>query len=78
MTQEYHIPVLADESIEGLNLHSDADVVDAINLTMSPRLGGFRAPSLSQAPHALRHFTCVSLTTDSDFVFARYERITTA
>ena len=56
----------------------DADCVDAINLTMSPRLGGFRAPSLSQAPHALRHFTCVSLTTDSDFVFARYEKITTA
>lgn len=29
MTQEYHIPVLASESIEGLNLHPDADVVDA-------------------------------------------------
>jgi riboflavin biosynthesis pyrimidine reductase len=56
----------------------DADCVDAINLTMSPRLGGFRAPSLSQAPHALRHFTCVSLTTDSDFIFARYEKVTTA
>jgi riboflavin biosynthesis pyrimidine reductase len=56
----------------------DADCVDAINLTMSPRLGGFRAPSLSQAPHAIRHFTCVSLTTDSDFVFARYEKVTTA
>ncbi|MCX6516405.1 MAG: dihydrofolate reductase family protein [Actinobacteria bacterium] len=56
----------------------DADCVDAINLTMSPRVGGFRGPSLSQAPHALRHFTCVSLTTDSDFVFARYEKVTTA
>ena len=56
----------------------DADCVDAINLTMSPRIGGFRAPSLSQAPHALHHFTCVSLTTDSDFVFARYEKATTA
>ena len=29
MTQVYHIPVLANESIEGLNLRSDADVVDA-------------------------------------------------
>ncbi len=29
MTQEYHIPVLANESIEGLNLHPGADVVDA-------------------------------------------------
>jgi len=56
----------------------DADCVDAINLTMSPRLGGFRGPSLSHAPHALRHFTCVSLTTNGDFVFARYEKVTTA
>lgn len=29
MTQPYHIPVLAEESIEGLNLFSGADVVDA-------------------------------------------------
>jgi 16S rRNA (cytosine1402-N4)-methyltransferase len=29
MAQVYHIPVLPDESIGGLNLHSDADVVDA-------------------------------------------------
>lgn len=56
----------------------DADCVDAINLTMSPLIGGFRAPSLSQAPHALRRFTCVSLSTDSGFVFARYEKVTTA
>jgi riboflavin biosynthesis pyrimidine reductase len=56
----------------------DADCVDAINLTMSPHIGGFRGPSLSQAPHALRHFTCVALSTDSGFVFARYEKVTTA
>jgi riboflavin biosynthesis pyrimidine reductase len=56
----------------------DADCVDAINLTMSPRIGGFRGPSISQAPHAGRHFTCVSLTTDSGFVFARYEKVTSA
>ncbi len=29
MTQAYHIPVLPDASIEGLNLHSSASVVDA-------------------------------------------------
>lgn len=56
----------------------DADCVDVINLTMSARIGGYRGPSLSHAPHALRHFTCVSLTTDSNFVFARYEKVTTA
>lgn len=56
----------------------DADCVDVINLTMSPRVGGYRGPSLSHAPHAIRHFTCVSLTTDSNFVFARYEKVTTA
>jgi riboflavin biosynthesis pyrimidine reductase len=56
----------------------DADCVDAINLTMSPRLGGFRGTSISQAPHTLRNFKCVSLTTDGDFVFARYEKVTTA
>lgn len=56
----------------------DAECVDAINLTIAPRVGGFRGPSLSHAPHAVRHFTCVSLTTDSGFVFARYEKVTTA
>jgi len=29
MTQSYHIPVLADESVKGLNLFPGADVVDA-------------------------------------------------
>lgn len=29
MSQVYHIPVMAEESIEGMNLFSDADVVDA-------------------------------------------------
>jgi len=56
----------------------DADCVDAINLTMSPRLGGFRGPAMSQAPHELRRFTLVSLETTDEFVFARYEKITTA
>lgn len=29
MTQVYHIPVLPDKSIDGMNLHSGSDVVDA-------------------------------------------------
>ena len=52
----------------------NADVVDAINLTWSPRLVGSRGPSLSQAPHELRNFSLVSVTTQEEFVFARYER----
>lgn len=56
----------------------DADLVDAINLTVSPRIGGVRGASISEAPHALRQFALASVTTDSDFVFVRYERIRTA
>ncbi len=52
----------------------DADLVDAINLTFSPRLTGARGMSFSQAPHALRAFTQTSLATQDDFVFVRYER----
>ena len=52
-----------------------ADCVDAINLTVSPRVGGFRGPSLSQAPHVLRHFARTSVHTNGDFVFVRYEKI---
>lgn len=52
----------------------DADLVDAINLTFSPRITGARGVSFSQAPHALRSFTQTSLTTQDDFVFVRYER----
>ena len=52
----------------------NADLVDAINLTWSPRLIGARGPSLSAAPHALRHLSLASVTTEDEFVFARYER----
>jgi riboflavin biosynthesis pyrimidine reductase len=52
----------------------DADVVDAINLTWSPRLVGSRGPSISAAPHALQSFSLASLKTEEEFVFARYER----
>ena len=56
----------------------DADVVDAINLTFSPKLTGGRGPSLSLAPHALRRFTLAATEVHDNFVFARYEKITTA
>ena len=52
----------------------EADLVDAINLTFSPRLTGSRGMSFAQAPHALRAFTQTSLQTQDDFVFVRYER----
>lgn len=52
----------------------EADVVDAINLTYSPRLTGARGPSLSHAPHALRKFSLVSHELRDNFVFARYEK----
>jgi riboflavin biosynthesis pyrimidine reductase len=53
----------------------EADLVDAINLTVSPRIGGVRGASISEAPHALRGFALTSVSTESDFVFVRYERI---
>jgi riboflavin biosynthesis pyrimidine reductase len=52
----------------------DADLVDVINLTFSPRLVGVRGVSFAQAPHALRAFTQTSMHTRDDFVFVRYER----
>ena len=52
----------------------EADLVDAINLTFSPRLTGSRGMSFAQAPHALRAFTQTSLEIQDDFVFVRYER----
>lgn len=53
----------------------DADLVDAINVTWSPNLGGRKGPSLSQAPHAPRRFTMVDLSTIDDLTFVRYERV---
>ena len=52
----------------------NADLVDAINLTVSPRIGGRRGPSLSFAPHALRRFTLTNVEVNGDFAFVRYER----
>lgn len=56
----------------------DAGCVDAINLTIAPHIGGFRGPSFSRAPHMTQNFTLVSLENAGDFVFVRYEKITTA
>ena len=58
----------------------DADLVDAVNLTLSPHLVGSRGPGLSMAPHAPRRFVLVSQELREGFVFARYERarLTTA
>lgn len=56
----------------------DAGLVDAINLTFSPKLTGTRGPSLAQAPHSLRRFSLTSTDVRDNFVFARYERVTTA
>lgn len=53
----------------------DADLVDAINVTFSPQLGGRRGPSLSQAPHTLRRFALAGFSSQDDLTFARYERI---
>ena len=56
----------------------DANLVDAINLTFSAKLTGSRGLSLSHAPHALRRFTLKKYDVRDNFVFARYEKITTA
>lgn len=54
----------------------DADVVDAINLTVSPHLVGVRGPSLSLAPHHARRFSLAHAEHVGNFVFLRYERRT--
>lgn len=52
----------------------EADLVDALNLTISPHLVGARGPSLSLPPHAARRFRLVDISHVDRFVFARYER----
>lgn len=51
------------------------DLVDAINLTISPRLGGRRGPSLTTPIHSPLRFTATSVETRDSFVFVRYERV---
>jgi len=52
----------------------DADVVDALNLTIAPHLVGSRGDALTSAPHAPRHFALVTTQLVEGFVFLRYER----
>lgn len=52
----------------------EADLVDALNLTISPHLVGARGPSLSLPPHPARRFRLVDITQVDQFAFVRYER----
>lgn len=52
----------------------EADLVDALNLTISPHLVGARGPSLSLPPHPARRFRLVDISHVDQFAFVRYER----
>jgi riboflavin biosynthesis pyrimidine reductase len=53
----------------------EADLVDAVNLTFSPRLGGAHTTdAIATAFAGPRRFVLVDSVRDGDFVFARYER----
>lgn len=56
----------------------DADLVDAINLTVSPRLTGARGPSWATSPHTTRHFEIETVESREGFVFARWVRVRSA
>ncbi len=52
----------------------DADMVDAINLTITPIVGGVPGMSIAHPTHQFRDFTLESATTHDNFVFTRYVR----
>lgn len=52
----------------------DADVVDALNLTIAPHLVGSRGDGLTAAPHTPQHFELATTELKEGFVFLRYER----
>ena len=52
----------------------DADVVDALNLTIAPHLVGARGDALTAAPHAPQQFELATTELVEGFVFLRYER----
>lgn len=53
----------------------EADLVDAVNLTFSPRLSGAHTTdAIATAFAGPRRFVLVDSARDGDFVFARYER----
>lgn len=55
-----------------------ADLVDAINLTVSPQVTGTRGPSWAMSPHPTRRFTLEGTESRDGFVFARWVRVRTA
>jgi len=52
----------------------DAGVVDALNLTIAPHLGGTRGEGITAAPHVAQFFELVTTELVEGFVFLRYER----
>ena len=52
----------------------EADLVDALNITVSPHLIGARGPSIAMAPHVARRFRLADISQVDDFAFVRYER----
>ncbi|MFM8626892.1 MAG: dihydrofolate reductase family protein [Actinomycetota bacterium] len=56
----------------------DADLVDAINLTISPMLFGVNGPSWTMAPHATREFVLAWTQERDGMLFARWERVRSA
>lgn len=56
----------------------EADLVDAINLTFSPRLTGARGRSIAEGRFDARRFALASVETVDEFVFVRYERLRSA
>lgn len=56
----------------------NADLVDAINLTISPRLFGIAGGSWTAPPHATRRFVLTWTDERDGLLFARWERLRTA
>jgi len=56
----------------------NADVVDALHLTIAPHLGGSRGDGLTAAPHVPQNFELVTTELVDGFVFLRYERRNTS
>lgn len=56
----------------------EADLVDAVNLTVSPMLFGTAGGSWTAAPHASREFTLVWTQEREGLLFARWERVRNA
>ena len=55
-----------------------ADLVDVVNLTVSPAMGGVRGPSWAGEASSTRDFALTSSETQDGFLFLRYERVRSA